>query len=81
VNDLPEDQRQVVMMRFAEQKSIREIAGKLGRSEGAVKQLQLRGLRNLRARFDVGKIHHPQRTEAAQRSRGHGPKKSGGKNV
>jgi RNA polymerase sigma-70 factor (ECF subfamily) len=51
VNDLPEDQKQVVVMRFAEQKSIREIAGQLGRSEGAVKQLQFRGLENLRARF------------------------------
>jgi RNA polymerase sigma-70 factor (ECF subfamily) len=33
VNDLPEDQKQVVVMRFAEERSIREIAGKLGRSK------------------------------------------------
>jgi len=38
-------------MRFAEQKRIREIARELGRTEGAVKQLQLRGLQNLRARL------------------------------
>lgn len=51
VDELPADQRRVVVMRFAEQKSIREIAGALGRSEGAVKQLQFRGLQNLRARL------------------------------
>jgi DNA-directed RNA polymerase specialized sigma subunit len=38
-------------MRFAEEKSIRDIAGELGRSEGAVKQLQLRALQNLRAKL------------------------------
>src|SRR5271170_6917660 len=42
VEELPEDQRRVVVMRFAEEKSIREIAGEIGRSEGAVKQLQFR---------------------------------------
>lgn len=45
---LPEDQRQVLLLRFAEDKSAREIAHELGRSQGAVKQLQLRGLRKLR---------------------------------
>jgi RNA polymerase sigma-70 factor (ECF subfamily) len=48
VEQLPEDQRRVVAMRFAEEKSIREIAEALGRTEGAVKQLQFRGLQNLR---------------------------------
>jgi len=52
VNELPNDQRQVVVMRFAEEKSIREIALLLKRSEGAVKQLQFRGLGNLRERID-----------------------------
>jgi RNA polymerase sigma-70 factor (ECF subfamily) len=55
VNDLPDDQRRVIMMRFAEQRSIRETAETLQRSEGAVKQLQFRGLQNLRAR--LGEIH------------------------
>jgi DNA-directed RNA polymerase specialized sigma24 family protein len=36
------------MMRFGDERSIREIAGELGRSEGAVKQLQFRALENLR---------------------------------
>lgn len=52
VDGLAGDQRRVIVMRFAEQKSIREIAGALGRSEGAVKQLQFRGLQTLRARLD-----------------------------
>jgi len=52
VGRLPADQRSVIVMRFAEQKSIREIAGQLGRTEGAVKQLQFRGLTSLRAAMD-----------------------------
>lgn len=51
VNLLPQDQRRVVVMRFAEQKSIREIAHELARTEGAVKQLQFRALENLRSRL------------------------------
>jgi RNA polymerase sigma-70 factor (ECF subfamily) len=51
VRELPEDQRRVVEMRFAGEKSIKEIAGELGRTEGAVKQLQFRGLENLRVRL------------------------------
>lgn len=51
VRTLPEDQRRVLTMRFAEQKSIREIALALARSEGAVKQLQFRALESLRARM------------------------------
>lgn len=48
VDRLPEAQRRVIEMRFVEEKSIREIAAALGRTEGAVKQLQLRALANLR---------------------------------
>ncbi len=51
VDALPADQRRVVVERFVEQRSIREIAQVLGRSEGAVKQLQFRALENLRARM------------------------------
>ena len=51
VEALPEDQRKVILLRFGEEKSIREIAVDLNRSEGAVKQLQFRGLENLRARL------------------------------
>jgi RNA polymerase sigma-70 factor (ECF subfamily) len=48
VDRLPDAQRRVIRMRFVEEKSIREIAVALHRSEGAVKQLQLRALENLR---------------------------------
>ena len=48
IERLPDVQRRVIEMRFVEEKSIREIAGALDRSEGAVKQLQLRALENLR---------------------------------
>ena len=52
VRDLPVDQRRVIEMRFAEDRTIAEIARMLGRSEGAVKQLQFRALGGLRARLD-----------------------------
>jgi RNA polymerase sigma-70 factor (ECF subfamily) len=55
VNGLPEDQRSVIVKRFVEQKSIRDIALEFGRSEGAIKQLQFRALETLRAR--VGGSH------------------------
>ena len=51
VETLPGDQRHVVLRRFVEQKSIREIAHELGRTEGAVKQLQFRALQALRTRI------------------------------
>jgi RNA polymerase sigma-70 factor (ECF subfamily) len=52
VESLPGDQRRVIEMRFAEEKSIREIATELKRSTGAVKQLQFRGIQNLRELLD-----------------------------
>jgi len=52
VERLPEAQIKVIHMRFVEQKSIREIAQELGRSEGAVKQLQLRAIENLRTQME-----------------------------
>jgi len=54
VGKLPKVQRQVVYQRFVEQRSIREIAQRLGKTEGAVKQLQLRAVQNLRARMEGG---------------------------
>jgi len=62
LGELPVDQRRVIAMRFAEEKSIREIAEALGRTEGAVKQLQFRGLQSLR-----GQINDPK----SQRTRSH----------
>jgi len=46
----------VIHMRFVEQKSIREIAGALGRTEGAIKQLQLRAIENLRAQLEGANV-------------------------
>jgi RNA polymerase sigma-70 factor, ECF subfamily len=51
VDRLPADQRTVVVRRFVDQKSVREIAQELGRSEGAVKQLQFRALETLRGQM------------------------------
>lgn len=51
VESLMPDQRMVIVRRFIEQRSIREVATELGRSEGAIKQLQLRALENLREKM------------------------------
>lgn len=48
VNLLPKRQRCVVISRFVEEKSIKQIAHEIGSSEAAVKQLQFRALENLR---------------------------------
>ena len=48
VAKLPAEQRRVIEMRFAEDKSIAEIAKALGKSSGAVKQLQHRAYTKLR---------------------------------
>ena len=50
VDRLPPDQRLVIVRRFVDQRSVREIAQELGRSEGAVKQLQFRALETLRSK-------------------------------
>jgi len=47
LTELPEEQRDCLIMRFLQGMSIAETAAVLGRSDGAIKQLQLRGVRNL----------------------------------
>ncbi|WP_205472076.1 sigma-70 family RNA polymerase sigma factor [Nocardioides sp. SYSU D00038] len=47
LTQLPAEQKDCLVMRFLQGMSIAETADVLGRSEGAVKQLQLRGVRNL----------------------------------
>jgi RNA polymerase sigma-70 factor (ECF subfamily) len=47
LSELPTEQRDCLVMRFLQGLSIAETADVLGRSSGAVKQLQLRGVRNL----------------------------------
>ena len=52
VDMLPSEQRRVVVLRFVEQKSIKEVAREIRKTEGAVKQLQFRALTTLRARME-----------------------------
>jgi RNA polymerase sigma-70 factor, ECF subfamily len=52
VDTLPAEQKNVVVLRFVEQKSIKEVAQQICKTEGAVKQLQFRALSNLRARME-----------------------------
>jgi len=52
VDGLPAEQRRVVVLRFVEQKSIKEVAREIRKTEGAVKQLQFRALSSLRARME-----------------------------
>lgn len=49
VSELPDERRQVVILRFVDGLSAREIGAVLGRSEGAVRVLQHRALRDLAA--------------------------------
>jgi RNA polymerase sigma factor (sigma-70 family) len=51
VEELPSDQCLVICRRFIDQKSLKEIAQELCRSEGAIKQLQFRALQSLRTRI------------------------------
>ena len=71
VTTLPDDQRRVIEMRFAQEKSIREIAKELGRTGGAIKQLQFRGLETLRGQLVAS---------SAKKSTGKLASKSGGTN-
>jgi RNA polymerase sigma-70 factor (ECF subfamily) len=71
VAELPDDQRRVIEMRFAEEKSIREIARDLHRTNGAIKQLQFRALTSLRAQL---------KTKANKKASEKPSRKSGGRN-
>ena len=52
VEALPAEQKRVLVLRFVDQKSIKEVAKETCRTEGAVKQLQFRALSTLRARTE-----------------------------
>lgn len=47
IQQLTDDQQQVILLRFIEGLSVREVAQIVGRTEGAVKALQHRGLQSL----------------------------------
>src|SRR5581483_4022195 len=54
VADLPDVQRTVIVERFAHERSLRDVAAMLGKTENAIKQIQWRALRTLRARMEGG---------------------------
>ena len=60
VRSLSEDQRKVIVMRFLDDLSYEDIAGILGKSVGAVRVLQFRGLQNLRnlIQDDLNRAYH-----------------------
>ncbi|MCW2755550.1 MAG: sigma-70 region 2 domain protein [Marmoricola sp.] len=57
LGELPTEQRECLIMRFLQGLSIAETAEILGRSSGAVKQLQLRGVRNLAKLIPAGSVN------------------------
>jgi RNA polymerase sigma-70 factor, ECF subfamily len=54
VGKLPSVQGRVIHERFVEQRTIREIAGRLKKTEGAIKQLQFRAIQTLREQMEGG---------------------------
>jgi RNA polymerase sigma-70 factor (ECF subfamily) len=50
--ELPDDQRSVLLLRILADLTIEQVAQAMGRSVGATKALQRRGLRSLRARLE-----------------------------
>ena len=53
LNDLTDEQRQVIRLRFMANMSVQEVARKLGRTEGSVKALQHRGIQSLARRLST----------------------------
>jgi len=51
--ELPDDQRSVLLMRILADLTIEQVAQAMGRSVGATKALQRRGLRTLRTRLET----------------------------
>ena len=52
LEQLPTDQREVLLLRLVAELSLADTAAVMGRSQGSVKQLQRRGLLSLRAQID-----------------------------
>lgn len=52
VDQLPAAQRRVIHERFVEQRTISEIAARLKKTQGAIKQLQFRALQTLRSQME-----------------------------
>jgi RNA polymerase sigma-70 factor, ECF subfamily len=54
LDDLTDEQRQVIRLRFMADMSVQEVAQTLGRTEGSVKALQHRGIQSLARRLSAG---------------------------
>jgi RNA polymerase sigma-70 factor (ECF subfamily) len=57
IRNLDPDQQTVILMRFVDELSTKEIASAIGKSEGAIRVIQHRALKNLRQLID----HHESR--------------------
>lgn len=58
--ELKDEHQDVIIMRFIEELSIKEVAGALDKTEGAVKLLQYRAMRELQKMLDTDRISHEQ---------------------
>jgi RNA polymerase sigma-70 factor (ECF subfamily) len=58
VATLPLAQQEVLLLRFARDMSLRQIAAAMGRTEGAVKQLLFRAVQRLRQRLEHSGLNH-----------------------
>ena len=56
IDELPPDQREVVLLRIIGDLTIAEIARAVGKRPGAVKALQRRGLRRLERAYPFGRL-------------------------
>jgi RNA polymerase sigma-70 factor, ECF subfamily len=56
VTKLSEDQQNIIALRFGFDMSIRETAKTIGKSEGSVKMLQARAIKNLAKRLNAGRM-------------------------
>jgi RNA polymerase sigma-70 factor (ECF subfamily) len=54
LDDLPDDYREVLVLRHLEQLSTRETADVLGITEGAAKMRHMRAMQRLQERLDTG---------------------------
>jgi RNA polymerase sigma-70 factor (ECF subfamily) len=58
LQQLTDDQREVILLRFIEGLSIADVAHTISKSESAVKNLQLRGLRSLQRLLSAHSLSH-----------------------
>ena len=56
LSQLPENYRQVMWMKFIEEKSNQEISETLGKTEMNIRQIQVRALKKLRSQFEANSL-------------------------